>query len=190
MRKKCVRLLAGVILVIVLKGQQPESAEIKGDVRRDHTVIFERLMIALYDYSSHQELASVPLGPDGSFTFRQVPFKTLAVRITTEMGDVVQESLVVVNQRTQPVEIRMAYQRMPGRHPDRCRSSSCGSMLPRGRRSRPLWWRSISPRRGNMTKLPGRRKGAQNLTGVCGGAFQPGGPIHPDEALRRWPLRD
>jgi tetratricopeptide (TPR) repeat protein len=104
-RKKCVCLPAALWFAVVLTGQEPDFAELRGEVRQEHTILFERLMVSLYDYSLHQEVASVPLAGDGSFTLRRIPFRTYSVRITNEMGEVVQESMLTVNQRTQPLEI-------------------------------------------------------------------------------------
>lgn len=107
MRKKCAQLLAGILFVIAMRGQEPDLAELKGEVRQDHTVLFERLMVSLYDHFLHQEVASIPLAGDGSFTFHRIPLREYAVRISNEMGDVLLESTVLVSQRTQPVELRL-----------------------------------------------------------------------------------
>ena len=112
MRKKCVRLLAVILFAIVLNAQDPETGELRGELRRDQTLFFDHLLVALYDFGSHQEFMRAMVSPDGSFILRRVPAGEFLLRVTTETGDVIQEQRVVMRQNTQPVEIRL-----PAEHP-------------------------------------------------------------------------
>ncbi len=110
MRKNFVPILTAFVFAIALKGQDPESAELRGELHQDRTVMFERFIVSVYDILGHLELGRAAVSADGSFTLYKIPLGHHSLRITTEQGETIEEIFVDVTQHSQHIEVQLPRQ--------------------------------------------------------------------------------
>lgn len=113
MRNKHVRLYTAVAVLCLSRsiwGQVPEADSVKGEV---HSSVILRCQVILSDMHGVRNAFAVPVGGDGRFEFRHVPYGDYRLTVLNADDRAVHEELVTVHNQQQPIDVQVTAREEP-----------------------------------------------------------------------------
>ncbi len=111
MSNKHVRLYTTVAVLCLSRGIWGQDADsVKGEV---HSSIFLRYQVTLRDLHGIRNAFAVPVGGDGQFEFRHVPYGEYRLTVLNGDDQPVHEELVTVHNRQQPMDVQVTAREEP-----------------------------------------------------------------------------